>query len=59
MAEHVGIRRFRAFLRQVYEALDDNGIFYLQIAGLREQWQYEVCQLYCRVWTPVLSVLCV
>jgi len=41
MAEHVGIRRFRAFLRQVYEALDDNGIFYLQIAGLREQWQYE------------------
>ena len=41
MAEHVGIRRFREFLRLVYDALDDDGVFYLQIAGLRECWQYE------------------
>lgn len=41
MAEHVGIRRFRTFLRQVYDALEDDGIFYLQIAGLREAWQHE------------------
>ncbi|RKP32150.1 S-adenosyl-L-methionine-dependent methyltransferase [Metschnikowia bicuspidata] len=41
MAEHVGIRRFRAFLNQVYEALEDDGIFFLQYAGLRKSWQYE------------------
>ena len=35
MAEHVGVRRFGAFLDQVYGLLDDDGIFYLQIAGLR------------------------
>lgn len=41
MAEHVGIRRFGAFLAQVYEALEDDGIFFLQYAGLRKAWQYE------------------
>ncbi|TFK47388.1 cyclopropane fatty acid synthase domain-containing protein [Heliocybe sulcata] len=41
MAEHVGIRRYGAFLRQVYDLLDDNGIFLLQVAGLRPAWQYE------------------
>lgn len=41
MAEHVGIRRFGAFLAQVYEALEDDGIFFLQYAGLRKSWQYE------------------
>ena len=41
MAEHVGLRRFGSFLSQVYEMLDDDGVFFLQIAGLRKPWQYE------------------
>ena len=41
MAEHVGVRHFSAFLSQVYEMLDDDGVFFLQIAGLRKSWQYE------------------
>lgn len=41
MAEHVGIKNFQTFLRQVYELLEDHGIFYLQIAGLRRAWQFE------------------
>ncbi|KAK0723035.1 S-adenosyl-L-methionine-dependent methyltransferase [Lasiosphaeria miniovina] len=41
MAEHVGIRHFAGFLRQVYDMLDDDGVFFLQIAGLRKAWQYE------------------
>lgn len=41
MAEHVGIRRFSTFLQQVYDSLEDDGIFFLQYAGLRKSWQYE------------------
>ncbi|TDL20242.1 cyclopropane fatty acid synthase domain-containing protein [Rickenella mellea] len=41
MAEHVGIRRYGAFLRQMYDMLDDNGTFVLQVAGIRPAWQYE------------------
>lgn len=41
MAEHVGIRRFGAFLEQVHDALEDDGLFFLQYAGLRKLWQYE------------------
>ncbi|KAG8904238.1 hypothetical protein FRB99_002058 [Tulasnella sp. 403] len=41
MAEHVGIRRYGAYLRQVYDLLDDDGIFVLQVAGFRPHWQYE------------------
>ena len=41
MAEHVGIRHFGTFLSQVYNMLDDDGVFFLQIAGLRKPWQYE------------------
>ncbi|TCD66874.1 hypothetical protein EIP91_000772 [Steccherinum ochraceum] len=41
MAEHVGVRRYQAFLRQVYDLLDDDGIFVFQVAGLRPHWQYE------------------
>jgi sphingolipid C9-methyltransferase len=41
MAEHVGIRHFSTFLTQVYEMLDDDGMFFLQIAGLRKPWQFE------------------
>ncbi|KAG1721196.1 sphingolipid C9-methyltransferase [Suillus paluster] len=41
MAEHVGIRRYGAFMRQMYDLLDDDGIFVLQVAGFRPSWQYE------------------
>lgn len=41
MAEHVGIRRFGAFLEQVHGMLEDDGLFFLQYAGLRKNWQYE------------------
>merc|ERR1711871_1109623 len=41
MAEHVGIKNFAIFLRQVYDMLEDDGMFYLQIAGLRRTWQWE------------------
>ena len=41
MAEHVGVRFFGTFLKQVYDMLDDDGVFFLQIAGIRKTWQYE------------------
>lgn len=41
MAEHVGIKNFQQFLLQVRSMLADDGIFYLQIAGLRRPWEYE------------------
>ena len=41
MAEHVGIKNFQKFLLQVRSMLKDDGIFYLQIAGLRRPWEYE------------------
>lgn len=41
MAEHVGVRHFQAFLRQVSDLLEDDGVFFLQIAGLRRAWQWE------------------
>jgi len=41
MAEHVGVLKFNSFLRQVDELLQDDGIFYMQVAGLRRPWQYE------------------
>jgi cyclopropane fatty-acyl-phospholipid synthase-like methyltransferase len=41
MAEHVGVLRFHDFLMQVKGLLKDDGLFFLQIAGLRRAWQYE------------------
>ena len=41
MAEHVGVRHLSGFFHQVYDMLDDDGVFFLQIAGLRKAWQYE------------------
>ncbi|OZJ05087.1 hypothetical protein BZG36_01376 [Bifiguratus adelaidae] len=41
MAEHVGVRKFQEFLLQVRDMLEDDGLFFLQIAGLRNTWQYE------------------
>jgi cyclopropane fatty-acyl-phospholipid synthase-like methyltransferase len=41
MIEHVGIKNFQSFLLQVKSMLKDEGIFYLQLAGLRRAWQFE------------------
>lgn len=41
MAEHVGIRRYGTFLKEVYDLLDDDGTLVFQVAGLRPHWQYE------------------
>ncbi|KAK3400983.1 S-adenosyl-L-methionine-dependent methyltransferase [Sordaria brevicollis] len=41
MAEHVGVRHFKGFMKQVYNMLDDDGIAVFQLAGLRKSWQYE------------------
>ncbi|KAF6752795.1 sphingolipid C9-methyltransferase [Ephemerocybe angulata] len=41
MAEHVGVRRYGEYLRQVYDLLDDDGTFVFQVAGFRPSWQYE------------------
>jgi len=37
MAEHVGIKYFQKFMEQIYDLLEDDGVFYLQIAALRER----------------------
>ncbi|KAH8598217.1 S-adenosyl-L-methionine-dependent methyltransferase [Bisporella sp. PMI_857] len=41
MAEHVGIRHLVTFLRQVNDMMNDDGVFFIQVAGLRKTWQYE------------------
>ncbi|KAK4154426.1 putative fatty acid methyltransferase [Chaetomidium leptoderma] len=41
MAEHVGIFKITNFLRQCSELLEDDGIMLLQVAGIRQHWQYE------------------
>jgi cyclopropane fatty-acyl-phospholipid synthase-like methyltransferase len=41
MAEHVGVRRLPAFLKLMYDLLDDQGVFLLQVSGLRKRWQFE------------------
>lgn len=41
MAEHVGIRNLKTFPTQIYALLDDQGVFFLQIGGLRKCWQFE------------------
>jgi cyclopropane fatty-acyl-phospholipid synthase-like methyltransferase len=35
MGEHVGIRKFQRFINQIYDLLTDDGMLYLQQAGLR------------------------
>jgi len=39
--QHVSTRRFAAFLRHVYDILDENGTFVFQVAGFRPNWQFE------------------
>lgn len=35
MGEHVGVRKFKGFIKMIYDKLEDDGRFYLQQAGLR------------------------
>jgi sphingolipid C9-methyltransferase len=35
MGEHVGIRKFNGFIQTIYDMLEDDGMFYIQQAGLR------------------------
>jgi len=41
MAEHVGIQNFQKFMRQLSSMLEDDGLLFLQIAGLRRNWTPE------------------
>jgi len=41
MSEHVGVRHFSTFLNQIHDMLDDDGVFFMQYAGIRKSWQYE------------------
>ena len=41
MSEHVGVKYYGRFCSQVYDMLSDDGVFFLQIAGLRKPWQFE------------------
>jgi len=41
MSEHVGIRNYQVFCAQIKDLLKQDGLYYLQIAGLRRAWQYE------------------
>lgn len=41
MGEHVGVRRYGEFMKQVYDLLDDDGTLVYQISGFRQTWRYE------------------
>ena len=41
MVEHVGVKNLRSFYEQVYELLDDQGLFLMQWTGLRRRAKVE------------------
>jgi cyclopropane fatty-acyl-phospholipid synthase-like methyltransferase len=41
MVEHVGVKNLGSFYRQVYDLLDDQGLFYMQWTGLRRRSSVE------------------
>jgi cyclopropane fatty-acyl-phospholipid synthase-like methyltransferase len=41
MAEHVGVKNFQTFCRQLYGLLEDDGVLYIQMCGLRPRWTFE------------------
>jgi len=41
MAEHVGVKNFQKFCRQLFGILEDDGLLYIQMCGLRPRWQFE------------------
>lgn len=56
-AEHIGVRKYQTFMRKIYDLLDDDGIFVLQVAGLRPSWQYEDLIWYVSVHIVVARIL--
>lgn len=54
LSQHVGIRNYTSFMTQVYNLLEDDGIFVLQVAGIRPTWQYEDL-IWC---VPLASAYC-
>lgn len=57
MAEHVGVKNFQDFLVQVRSLLKDDGIFLLQIAGLRRAFQV-ICFRYMLLLFTVFVDMC-
>uniref|UniRef100_A0A8H7K6E0 sphingolipid C(9)-methyltransferase n=1 Tax=Bionectria ochroleuca TaxID=29856 RepID=A0A8H7K6E0_BIOOC len=41
MGEHVGVKKLTSFFRQCGDLLNDDGVMYVQLSGLRQEWQYE------------------
>jgi len=41
MAEHVGCKNFQQFCKQLFGILEDDGMLYIQMCGLRPRWQFE------------------
>jgi len=41
MAEHVGVKNFQKFCRQLFGILEDDGLLYIQMCGLRPKWEFE------------------
>lgn len=41
MLEHVGIKRYQKFLLMIKELLKDDGVFYMQVAGLKRDWRFQ------------------
>eukprot|EP00403_Amphidinium_massartii_P032745 CAMPEP_0178433562 /NCGR_PEP_ID=MMETSP0689_2-20121128/32969_1 /TAXON_ID=160604 /ORGANISM="Amphidinium massartii, Strain CS-259" /LENGTH=465 /DNA_ID=CAMNT_0020055593 /DNA_START=144 /DNA_END=1541 /DNA_ORIENTATION=+ len=41
MAEHVGLRNFQTYLGRIHEMLTDDGMFLMQVAGLRQGSNWE------------------
>lgn len=41
MAEHVGSKNFRAYMHQLYDLLEDDGLLYLQMAGPKRDGRKE------------------
>lgn len=55
LSQHVGIRNYTSFMTQVYNLLEDDGIFVLQVAGIRPTWQYEDL-IWCVSFAPSHSI---
>jgi len=52
MAEHVGLANFQLFLKNIYGMLEDDGMYYMQVAGLRKgsNWQDTQWGLFMSRW---------
>ena len=51
-AEHVGVFHYASFCKQIYDLLDDDGTFFLQVSGFRQTWQFEDLNWYASTLFP-------